>query len=296
MTTVRVTQNMITQRSLTAMQAAQARLAVSQEQLSTGRVVNRASDSPTAASVAMRFRSAASQQEAYVRNADNAMSWLGTIDTTLSGMSAGVRRARELGLQGASTGTTSPAARAALAAEVDQLKESMLSQSNATFLGRPVLGGLTAGSTAFDATGAYVGVPGQVSRTVADGVKVRVDVTGTDVVGPNGASLFDDLETLSTALAAGDDTTIRSTLASLETRLTTINTVQADVGARYNRVEAASQTAKDSIITLQTRLSEVEEADLPATAVKLQMQEVAYQAALAATSRVMQPSLLQFLR
>ncbi|WP_370250516.1 flagellar hook-associated protein FlgL [Nocardioides sp.] len=296
MTTVRVTQNMITNRSLSAMQAAQARLAVSQEQLSTGRVVNRPSDSPTAASVAMRFRSAASQQESYVRNADNAMSWLGTIDTTLSGMSAGVRRARELGLQGASTGTTSPAARAALAAEVDQLKESLVSQANATFLGRPVLGGLTPGATAFDATGAYVGVPGQVSRTVADGVKVRVDVTGTDVVGPNGSSLFDDLETLSTALAAGDDTTIRSTLASLETRLTTINTVQADVGARYNRVEAASQTAKDSIITLQTRLSEVEEADLPATAVKLQMQEVAYQAALAATSRVMQPSLLQFLR
>ena len=43
-------------------------------------------------------------------------------------------------------------------------------------------------------------------------------------------------------------------------------------------------------------LAEVESIDLPATIVKLQMQEVAYQSALQATARMIQPSLVDFLR
>jgi flagellar hook-associated protein 3 FlgL len=46
----------------------------------------------------------------------------------------------------------------------------------------------------------------------------------------------------------------------------------------------------------QNQLSEVEGVDLPAATVDLQLQEVAYQAALGATARALQPSLLDFLR
>ena len=63
-----------------------------------------------------------------------------------------------------------------------------------------------------------------------------------------------------------------------------------------HRVEAAIRTAGDNELRLATSLSDVENADLPKTVVDLQMQQVAYQAALGATARVMQPSLLDFLR
>ena len=56
----------------------------------------------------------------------------------------------------------------------------------------------------------------------------------------------------------------------------------ADVGARYNRLEAAAQARgrrRDS--PDQLALSEIENTDLPKAMVELQMQEVAYQAALA---------------
>jgi flagellar hook-associated protein 3 FlgL len=43
-------------------------------------------------------------------------------------------------------------------------------------------------------------------------------------------------------------------------------------------------------------LSEVENVDIAKAIVDLQMQEVAYQSALGATARVLQPSLLDFLR
>ena len=70
----------------------------------------------------------------------------------------------------------------------------------------------------------------------------------------------------------------------------------SDIGARYNRLEAASQAAADAELALKGSLSEVENTDLPKALVELQLQEVAYQAALASTARVVQPSLMDFLR
>lgn len=296
MTTMRVTQNMLTDRSVGSLQLGLSRLAKVQEQISTGRVLNRPSDSPTQTTAAMRMRSSIADQTQYVRNAEDGIGWLGIVDQTLGGMTDQVRRARELGLQGASTGTTSQTAREALATEVEQIRDGLVAAANTTHLGRPVFGGVTAGPTAFDAAGAFVGVPGEVNRTVADGVKVRIDVLGTDVVGANGASLFDDLDDLVVALRTGDTTGIRTGLSALEGRLEDLGSVRATVGARYARVEGAAQRGRDAVLDLSTSLSEVENTDLPRALVDLKMQEVAYQAALAATSRVMQPSLLDFLR
>ncbi len=297
MSTTRITQRMLAGGSVTQLQAGLSRLAKVQEQLSTGRVVNRPSDSPAEAATAMRLRGEVRQQDQYARNADNGLGWMATVDTALGAMSASVRRARELGLQGASSGSTSVTSRQAMAVEVDQLRAGLISEANTQYLGRPVLGGVTSGATAFDpTTGAYSGVPGEVNRTVAQGVTVRVDVAGTDVVGPDGSSLFDDLAALSTALTANDSAAIRTTLDSLQRRLDSIASAQATVGAAYHRAEAASQRAKDSAISLGESLSQIVDTDLPQAMVELKLQEVAYQAALGATSRVMQPSLLDFMR
>jgi flagellar hook-associated protein 3 FlgL len=77
---------------------------------------------------------------------------------------------------------------------------------------------------------------------------------------------------------------------------TQIVNVQADVGSRTTRIEQARTAATDAQLRLTTSLSEVENTDLPKATVDLKLQEVAYQAALGATARVMQPSLLDFLR
>ena len=56
----------------------------------------------------------------------------------------------------------------------------------------------------------------------------------------------------------------------------------ADVGTRYGRVEDALSTLGSLEITNKTALSEVENVDIAKAIVDLQMQEVAYQAALLA--------------
>lgn len=292
----RVTQNMLTRQSIGSLQTGLSRLAKLQEQMSTGRVLNRPSDSPTDTTSAMRIRSSIADVQQYSRNANDGDGWLTQIDSALTNANDQVLRARDLALQGANSGSMGPTAREALAAEVDQIRGGLIDTANSNYLGRPVFGGVTAGPKAYDASGTFVGTSGAVNRTVAEGTSIRVDVDGQQVFGPAGNSLFDHLAALSNALRAGDQTAISASLTTLDADRDRITTTQTDVGTRQIRVESAIQAADDNTLKLKSQLSTVENVDLPKVIVDLQMQQTAYQASLAATSKVMQPSLLDFLR
>lgn len=299
MSITRVTQTMLSQRSLEGMQLSLGRLARTQEQLSTGRVLNRPSDSPTDTTAAMRLRSSLADAKQYARNAQDGQGWLGQIDSALQSMVNETRRARELTLQGANSGAMSTAAREALAVEVEQLRESLIQQANTKYLDRPVFGGVTGGPVAYDETGTYVVATAhqtQVARTVADGISVRVDFDAQEAFGPAGADLFKDLADAANSLRSGNPTDISTSLEKLAGGLDRLTGALAEVGGRTNRLEASLQRAKDGELMLTSSLSEIENVDLPKAMVELQLQEVAYQASLAATARVMQPSLLDFLR
>ena len=296
MVVARMTQKMMSQQALAGMQMGLDRLAKVQEQLATGRVINRPSDDPTGATSAMRIRTSVAEQRQFSRNAGDALAWLNQVDATLSSITGQVRRAREVALQGANDGSMGPQAREALATEIDQLREGLVATANATYLGRPVLGGITAGNEAYAADGSWVGVSGSVMRTIADGVRIRVDVEGPTALGPDGDSVFDHLEALAVALRAGDTATVSATIDDLAADGARITDTQSAVGARTVRVEQAQKAAVDADLSLRSSLSEIENTDLAKATVDLKLQEVAYQAALAATARVMQPSLLDFLR
>jgi flagellar hook-associated protein 3 FlgL len=96
---------------------------------------------------------------------------------------------------------------------------------------------------------------------------------------------------------------LRNNPSSLDSDLTRLDAVTdsmktglSQIGARYNRVENMRNAADDRILTLNSQQSEVEDIDLPATIMEMQLQQTAYQAALYATAKVIQPSLVDFLR
>jgi flagellar hook-associated protein 3 FlgL len=301
MTLVRMTQNMLSRQSYSGMQTAMNRVAKAQEQLTTGRLINRPSDDPTGATTAMRIRSSLSNQQQYVRNADDAVGWLNQTDGALSTMGDQITRARDIALKGANTGAMGQQARDALATEVDQIRAGLIGSANTQYLDRPVFGGITAGAKAYNTDGtladpAAIGVGTGVVRTVAEGARVRIDVEGPDVFGASPNSVFDRLAALSTALKTNDTAAISAAVDSLKGDADRISNVRADIGARTVRVENAQSVANDATLTLKNALSEVENVDLAKATVELGLQEVAYQAALGATAKVLQPSLLDFLR
>ncbi len=300
MSTIRITQRLMVERSLTAMQTSAGRLARSQEQLSTGRLINRPSDSPAGANSAMRLREDLSAGAQHARNASDGLAWLGRTDNTMTSMLDSTRRARDLVVQGASTGSTGPEARAALATELTQIRDSLLSLANTQHLGRPLFGGTTGDDAAFvtDGTGkvVFTGTTTDVVRTVGDGVQVAVNTAGPAAFGPDGSNVFDVLDKAIERLTVGPASDLGDSLEKLDTAMSRMRTALADVGTRYGRVESALASVNSTTIDTQAMLSEVENVDIAKAIVDLQMQEVAYQAALGATARVIQPSLLDFLR
>lgn len=235
----RVTQRMMSDRSVAGMQSGLARLARVQEQLSTGRVLNRPSDSPTDTAMAMRLNDSLSATRQYQCNGQDGTGWLARIDDALASAGTQLGRARDLVLQGANAVNASPSAREALAIEIDQVRTDMIATANATYLDRPVFGGVTAGALAYDQTGAYVGTPGAVTRTVADGVRVRVDIDCTTALGPAGSSVFDHLSAASAALRGGNSPALSTSLDVLQGDLTRIVAARAQGGSALNSIEMA---------------------------------------------------------
>lgn len=297
---VRATQQSIAARVMTGLQANLARAGKLQEQLSSGKLITRPSDSPTGTASAMQLRGEIRAYEQYGRNADDGLGWLGTLDTTLTSGLSQVRQARDLTLQGMSAGVAGSAtAREALAAEVDGLRESLISLANTRYLDRPVFGGTTAGDVAYDDAGAFrPGPVGEVKRAVGAGVTVRVDMPGPEVFGADGdpEQLFTVLTNLAANLRSNDRAGMVTNLDGLDSALGRIQTAVATVGTRYNRVEQMRQTADDRVVIFKGQLSGVEDIDFPQTIMDMTLQETAYQAALGAASRVIQPSLMDFLR
>ncbi|GAB7041817.1 MULTISPECIES: flagellar hook-associated protein FlgL [Catenuloplanes] len=296
---LRVTDGAITNRVLANLQGNLTRVGNLQEQLSSGKQISRPSDSPTGTVSAMQLRGESRAVQQYTRNASDGLGWLGVIDTALTSSLSQTGKVRELVLQGMSAGTAStPDAREALAAEVENLRKSLIGVANTKYLDRPVFGGTTTGERAFDGNGQFVGDTGTVMRTVGDNSKVQVDANGATVFGANGADsqLFTVLESITNNLRGSNTAGLDADLQNLDVAIGTIKTNLADVGARYNRIETSRTAADDRLLNVKSKLSEIEDIDLPNTIMQMQLQQTAYQAALQATAKVIQPSLMDFLR
>lgn len=291
----RVTQRMMVASSVSAIQGNLSAMARTQEQMSTGKILNRPSDSPTDTTAAMRLRDSLAASAQYSRNATDGLGWLGTADTTLASVTTDVQRAYTLAVQGANTGAMGQTALDSIADEIDGLRSDLLATANTTYLGRPIFGGVTGGDTAYDASGSYVGTPGDVTRRIADGVTVKVDVDGRDVFGDGGTSVFTELDDLSTALRSGDSAGISAGIEAMRTRIDTVTAARTAAGVVYQQVDKASTAASSAQLQMTDDLSSLEDVDLAKSTVDLQMQQVAYQASLAATAKAVQPSLLDFL-
>ena len=298
--TQRVTQRTLNDKVSRNLQRNVSSLGRIQDQLSSGKQISKPSDSPTGTVSALELRADIRRADQYRRNADDGQGWLGTADSTLTQALDSVRRIRELALQGANS-STSPTDRAAMAAEVTQLRDGLLQMANTTYLNQPIFGGTATATQPFDAAGNYVGDTGTINRTVGTNMSVQVNLPGSSVFGSGATGLFGVIDTIVSDLtnnptALTDPTAAPNDVGNLDSAFLNLQNSLAVVGARYNQIEALGTKADDAKLDATNRLSEVESIDLPHTIMELQLQQVAYQASLGAAARVLQPSLVDFLK
>jgi flagellar hook-associated protein 3 FlgL len=303
---MRITQRSIITTSLQGLNSNQEAISKLQMQLTSGKTINKPSDNPTGTNAAMQTRQEIAGAEQYSRNISDGIGVLDATDSALQSMVKQVQKVRDLTVQASNDGAMSDASRAAIATQMSGIRDGLLGLANTAVQGRPLFGGVTSGSTAYNATtGAYVGFGGTtvppvpavpVTRQVSENDAIRVDITGPEAFGdPASGDLFALVGSIA-AHVVNDPTALKDDLADLDVALNRMLSAAADIGTRTNRMETAQQVNADLKLTLASRSADIENIDLAKTMMNLQMQQIGYEAALGATAKAIQPTLLDFLR
>lgn len=283
-----------------------------QNQLATGKKITRPSDDPTGTDRAMLLRGTLKQQEQYQENIRDAGTWLTLTDGALDEAYSVMDRARELAVLGAND-TNKNDERVAMAEEIKQLRGQLQVIANSEINGRFIFGGTMTVAQPTRTPAFEIPYPDPVAPATEityTGNNVLMDVEVVPGVtlpfNTPGASAFGDpadadrafkvLEDLELALKAGDSTDISTQIGRLDIAMGRITTERAVVGSRINRLDLLENRYADAAISYKERLSETEEPEFAEVVSQLMQQESVYQASLAASARIIQPSLLDYLR
>lgn len=272
---MRVSQQMLHQSSVRHMNQNLSRLEKTNNQVSTGKLLHRPSDDPNGVSKAMNLKSALAANEQYERNTNEATLWLDESDQTINSMVNVMQRVRELAVQG-NNDTLTVEDRENIAIEVAELNDQIVQFSKTKVKGDYDLFGSDARKF-----------------TIADGVEVPVSVTKDELfIDADGNDLLQTLNQLELDLRGGQPLDLQTIDAGIEQLLNS----SAQTGARQNRVESIANRIEGSNIELKSMLSKLEDIDYAEAITKLKSEESVYQASLAASAKIIQPSLMDFLR
>ncbi len=280
--------------SMDSLSATQNRLARLQEQVSSGKAFQRASEDPSAVQSAMKLSSAQKRNAQAALNIDTGLLRLQTSQIQVDSVAENLLRAQSIVRQGQLASTTA-SERAALAAEIDVILGGLRVAANSDFAGRQLFAGTSAAATAYDASGNYLGDTNQVLARIDSDSTVRTELNGTEVFGVGAANAFATLTSISSNLI-NDPGSLAANETALNANVATAVNAQVTIASRINQLNGLGQLIADKDVSLTGALSNVQDTDLMKTIMELTLEQTGYQAALQATASVMQPSLMDFLR
>lgn len=300
---MRVTQNMMNSKMMMNLNANNTRMDKYQDMLATGKRINKPSDDPVGVGYTMRYEAQISRNDQYQRNVDEAVSRLEFTDSMLNQINNVVQRARELAVRGSSD-SLADKDRESISKEIDQLYKQLVSAGNTQFNGQYIFNGQTTDLQPYDETDAANRQTdkGSVVFMISEGVAMPVNVTGDEVFGapagadPTSDNVFHVLNLFKDALDNNNGAGIRDALARIDSRSNKIQQVWSEVGARSNRTELMESRLKDFDVNLNELLSKTADADIAKTIMDLKMAENVQRSSLSAGARIIQPTLVDFLK
>jgi flagellar hook-associated protein 3 FlgL len=294
---MRITQSMMSNRMLSNLSNSYSDLNKYSEQLSSGKKITKPSDDPVVATKGMSYRTEVRDVEQYKRNLSEAQTWIDNSDSALGNATSALQRVRELAVQ-ASNGTYEEGQRGNIAQEVDQLKEQLASIANTQVNEKYIFNGSatdTAPVTINDDGSSTVDFnTNAVSLTLSKGVEVKMNANGEAAFGEK---LFNDLENLSAALRSdGSDEDLDQYIGALDENIDNLVNERADLGARMNRMDLVASRLDDQELSATKLMSDNEDAEMEEVIMNLTSQEAVHRAAMSAGARIIQPTLMDFLR
>lgn len=294
---MRVSNRSTADRLLLHIQTATTRLNETQERVASGRRINRPSDDPFATARSLAARTKLDVVAQRTRTVDLAKTELSVVESSLASLGSVMTRAQELAVQADSSGLDS-GARKQIATEVSEMLNEVLSLANTKYSGRQIFAGHSTGPTfspdlpANPTVFTYNGDTGEVLREIGDDERIAVNIQGE----PLFDGIFQSLIAFRDGLIANDRTAMDAAAIQIASENDGVLTARGEVGARMRRLDMSWARLDEENASLRESIAGLEEVDITAEIVELQMRDTAFQAALTATGRSLSLSLMDFLR
>ena len=297
-----------------------------QEQAATTRRLTTPSDDPVGASKVLEIRTDKMNSEQFITNSKLADTFLSNSEAAVGEVADLVVRAKEIALGQSSGASANPQTRLAVAEEVTQLYQQAIGAANRRVGDRYLFGGYKTTEPPFDAAGNYRGDDGQmmveISKDVFLGMNVpgleafntrpqyavrdRREAAGQEVSGrgpasaagaaPENINVFDELQSLRIALLSGNQEMIQNSLERFDELHGRLTSVRAMLGSRMQGISSATQSQERQVVTNAGLSSALEDADLAQVMSDLAREETVFRGALASSQKLIQPTLLDFLK
>lgn len=299
---MRITQSMLQNNMLKNLYSSQAQMNKYLTQINTGKKISRPSDDPVIVMKGMGYRTEVTEVDQYRRNTSEIWNWMDHTDDALDKATKAMQRIEELAVQAAND-TYDKDEREAIAKEVEQLQRQLVEIANTNVNGKYIFNG-----TDTNLKPVEVDEEGNVIVTDTDGrnqyvnIEVSKGITFDVNMDPDkmfNKELFSNIDDFISALKSDDSNQqdeINSALEILRKGTTDIVNTRAELGAKMNRLELIEDRLSHQEIIAKDTMMKNEGVDFEEAVMNLLTQEVIHRAALSAGSKIIQPSLVDFLR
>jgi flagellin len=281
-------------------------LSKAMEQLSTGKRINGAADDAAGLAISNKMTSQIRGLNQAVRNANDGISMLQTVEGATKEITNMLQRMRELAVQSANDTNTS-SDRTALDSEFKELTLEIDRIAKATeWNGKPVMSGRLEGvaSTAGPST-PNVSVSFQVGANANQTISVDLRNLTTETAGTPANAVDGGLKSIAwvtgtggTAFNIQDATRANTAITTLSTALGTVDSYRADLGAKINRLTYAADNLTNVSQNTSESRSRILDTDYASTTTELARTQIISQAATAMLAQANQApqSVLSLLR
>lgn len=309
---MRVTQSMLSNNMLRNLSSSYNKMGKLQEQITTGKKVNRPSDDPVVVMKGMGYRMQVDKIGQYQRNLGEVNNYLDSSDDAFDTVGSALKRASELANKGA-TGSLTDEDREKITSELKQIQEQIQDMANTKVGDKYIFSGTKTSTPLYDkATGKYPEVdangnsiiPGftsDINIEVFDGITLKVNT--------NPLELFQGIDDLFKGLVDGTpnpDPTLpnipatqenfNKAMTEIDKKFGEVLTMRADIGARQNRSEMMGNRLGVQEGAAKKQMSENEDVEYEKAITDMITEEAVHRAALSVGARIIQPSLVDFLR
>jgi len=298
---MRITENLLSSRTLGDIQNVLRKYSDLNSQLTSGKKVRYPSDNAAVATRISNLDSRLREIERYKTNVETAQNYVNMYDTALQEVSSIYLRVKELAVRGAN-GTLSDDDRVAITEELNKINTQLVSIANTEISGNYVFGGAKSDQKVveIDSNGDFkIKVPPEAN------IRRKISVGGQDIeygrtvydafVTDSGASVFGIVKRLSQAIESGDNTSIQNELGNIEEIQSKVLKNVAEVGATQRVLEMTSNRMEDFNTFSTEFLSNEADADIAQVVMELATQQNVLQAALKAAGNIIPPTLADFL-